>query len=188
MSSLSHLFTRSLLEANPVMAARFREWDWMAGMGFQDDNLWWGEGKKRISLHEGVDFVRYRDRNGKRRNLDCGVAVPSVFAGEIVRFHRDFLAWSLYIRHAQFVKSDRVLYSVFGHLQPSKKAYVGQPVGAGEVVGFLEKYRRNSSVPLHLHFTVAWISRRVPPEDLDWQLLGDCGRVILVDPLGMRNK
>ena len=75
MTSLTHLFTRSLLVANPAMAARFQEWSWMPGMGFQDDNLWWGEGKKRTTPHEGVDFVRYRDRNGKIRNLVSGVAV-----------------------------------------------------------------------------------------------------------------
>lgn len=182
MSTLSHLFTRSLLAKNHEMATRFREWLWTPGMGFQDDNLWWGEGKKRISPHEGVDYVRFHDRNGKSWNLAGGLAVPSIFPGKIVRLYRDFLAWSLYIRHPQFVMPGRVLYTVYGHLQPGKKVCVGRRVAAGEVVGFLEKYRQNDIVPLHVHLTIAWISEVVAPEELSWQLLNDRDLVTLVDP------
>ncbi len=182
MSSLSHLFTRSLLAKNPSMAARFQQWLWRPGMGFQDIGLWWGEGKKRITPHEGLDFVRFCDRSGKVRNLAGALAVPTIFSGEIARLHRDFLAWSLYIRHPQFVMSGRVLYTVYGHLQPGKKVCVGRRVVAGEVVGALEKYRLNNTVPLHLHLTIAWISEVVAPEELSWQLLNDSHLVTLVDP------
>ncbi len=151
-------------------------------MGFQDTGLWWGEGKKRITPHEGVDFVRYRDRNGKSWSLAGGLAVPTIFSGEIAWIHRDFLAWSLYIRHPQFVLSGRVLYTVYGHLQPGKKLCVGQRISAGEVVGFLEKYRLDNTVPLHLHLSIAWISEVVAPEQLSWQLLNDSHLVTLVDP------
>ena len=151
-------------------------------MGFQDTSLWWGEGKKRFTPHEGVDFVRFRDRNGKVRNLVCALAVPTIFPGELTRLHRDFLAWSLYIKHPQFVLPGHVLYTVYGHLQPGKKVCVGRRVVAGEVVGSLEKYRLNNTVPLHLHLTIAWISEVVTPEELSWQLLNDRDLVTLVDP------
>ena len=151
-------------------------------MGFQAYNLWWGERKKRFSPHEGVDYVEYLDRKGKSRNLVSGMAVPSFFSGEITRFHRDFLAWTLYIRHPQYVMSDHVLYTVFGHLQPREKVDVGQQVVADEVIGFLENYRQDSAAPLHLHFTGAWVSESLSPEDLDWQLLNDSDQVILIDP------
>ncbi|MBW2328363.1 MAG: hypothetical protein JRF04_01885 [Deltaproteobacteria bacterium] len=182
MPSFSHLFTRSLLAKNPAMAARFKQWLWEPGMGFQDTGLWWGREKKRISLHEGVDFVRFRDRNGKVCNFVSPLAVPTIFPGEIARFHRDFLAWSLYIRHPQFVLPGRVLYTVFGHLQIGNKVCMGQRVVVGEVVGSLEKYRLNNAVPLHLHLTIAWISEVVAPEQLSWQLLNDRDLVTLVDP------
>ena len=151
-------------------------------MGYQDTSLWWGEGKKRFTPHEGVDFVRFRDRSGKVRNLVGALVVPTIFPGELARIHRDFLAWSLYIRHPQFVMPGRVLYTVYGHLQPGKKVCVGRRVVAGEVVGSLEKFRQKSRVPLHLHFTVAWVSENVFPEQLNWQLLSDCHLVTLVDP------
>ena len=151
-------------------------------MGFQDTGLWWGEGKKRITPHEGVDFVQYRDRNGKSWNLVGVLAVPTIFPGELARLHRDFLAWSLYIRHPQFVMSGRVLYTVYGHLQPGKNESVGQRVATGEVVGSLEKYQQNNIVPMHLHLTIAWISEVVAPEQLNWQLLNDRDLVTLVDP------
>ena len=151
-------------------------------MGFQDTGLWWGEGKKRFTPHEGVDFVRYRDRSGKVRNLVGALAVPTIFPGELARIHRAFLAWSLYIRHPQFVQPGRVLYTVYGHLQPGKKICVGLRVAAGEVVGCLEKYRQNNIVPLHVHLTIAWILEDVAPEQLSWQLLNDRDLVTLVDP------
>ena len=151
-------------------------------MGFQDTGLWWGREKKRISLHEGVDFVRFRDRNGKVCNFVSPLAVPTIFPGEIARFHRDFLAWSLYIRHPKFVLPGRVLYTVFGHILPGDKESVGRQVAAGEVVGFLENYHRNNIVPLHVHLTIAWISEVVAPEQLSWQLLNNPDLVTLVDP------
>lgn len=151
-------------------------------MGFQDTGLWWGDGKKRITPHEGVDFVRYRDRNGKSWSLEGGLAVPSIFPGEIAWLHRDFLAWSLYIRHPQFVLPGRVLYTVFGHILPGEKESVGRQVAAGEVMGALEKYQQNNIVPLHLHLTIAWISEVVAPEELSWQLLNNRDLVTLVDP------
>ena len=182
MSSLSHLFTRSLLAKNPAMAAQFKQWVWSTGMGFQDTGLWWGEGKKRITPHEGIDCVRFRNRNGKVCNLVGPLAVPSIFPGELVRIHRDFLAWSLYIRHPQFVLRGRILYTVFGHLQPLEKEYIGRRVAAGEVVGSLEKFQQNNIVPLHVHLTIAWISEDVDPEQLSWKLLNDPDLVTLVDP------
>ena len=151
-------------------------------MGFQDTGLWWGEEKKRITPHEGVDFVRFCDRNGKVRNLVGPLVVPTFFPGEIARLHRDFLAWSLYIRHLQFVLPGRVLYTVFGHMLPKDKESVGRQVAAGEVVGSLENYHRNNIVPLHVHLSIAWISEVVAPEELSWQLINDRDLVTLVDP------
>lgn len=182
MSSFSHLFTRNLQAKNPSMASRFQQWLWGPGMGFQDTGLWWGEGKKRITPHEGVDFVRYRDSSGEVCNLAGVLAVPTLFPGKLVRLHRDFLAWSLYIRHPQFVLPGCVLHTVYGHLQPGKRICVGQRVAAGEVVGSLEKYRHNNTVPLHVHLTIAWISEVVAPEELSWQLLNDRDLVTLVGP------
>jgi len=182
MSSFSRLFTRSLLANNSAMAARFQQWLWEPGMGFQDTGLWWGEEKKRITPHEGVDFVRYRDKSGKVCNLVGPLAVPTIFPGEFSWFHRDFLACSLYIKHPQFVLPGRVLYTVFGHLLPGEKESVGWQVAAGEVVGSLENYHRNNIVPLHVHLTIAWISEIVAPEELSWQLLNNRDLVTLVDP------
>ena len=151
-------------------------------MGFQDTGLWWGEGKKRITPHEGVDFVQYLDRNGKSWSLAAGLVIPTIFSGEIAWLHRDFLAWSLYIKHPQFVLPGRVLYTVFGHMLPGENESAGRRVASGEVVGSLEKYQQNNIVPLHLHLTIAWISEVVAPEELSWQLLNDRDLVTLVDP------
>ena len=182
MDSFSQLFTRNLLAANPAFAVRFREWSWEPGMGFHDTGLWWGEAGKRITPHEGIDLVRYYDESGAVQDLTGPLAVPINFSGELVRTHRDFLAWSLYIKHPQFVRSGYVLHTVFGHMLPGKREAAGQRAAAGEVVGSLEKYQQNKTVPLHLHFTIAWIAETVAPEELNWQLLNDSRLVTLVDP------
>jgi len=176
------LLTSTLLTAHFLPPETFADWLWMPGMGFQEKSLWWGARKQRIVLHEGVDFACYRDRAGKIKNLIPGLFIPTLFSGRIVQLHRDFLAWSLYIRHDQFRKSGAVLHTVFGHVQPVRDDCVGQELMAGETVAVLNRYLRNDSVPLHFHFTAAWISDQVDPEQLDWQLLGDRSRVILVNP------
>jgi len=182
MSSFLSRFTRSLLAANPAMAAGFQQWSWRPGMGFQDTGLWWGEEKKRITRHEGVDLVRYCDKSGTLCNLTGPLHVPTIFSGELVWFHRDFLAWSLYIRHPQFAHAGFVLHTVFGHMMPGEKASAGWSIAAGEPVGTLDKYQINNIVPLHLHLTLAWIAEVVAFQEMSWQLLNNRNLVTLVDP------
>ncbi len=179
--SPSLLFTQTLLTANPLLATEFQQWSWLPGMGFQDINLWWGAKKKRLVPHEGIDFVQYRTRNDNARPLDSGLIIPSIFSGKIVQIHRDFLAWSLYIKHPQFVVSGRVLHTVFAHLQPTEKMETGLQIIASEKVGTLEQYKQ-SNAPLHLHLSLAWISEQVSSRRLSWQLLNDRDLVALVNP------
>lgn len=174
------MFTRFMLTGNPAIGADFQQWSWLPGMGFLDSNLWWGTQKQRLTPHEGVDFVQYLDTSDHIRHLDSGLMIQSILAGEIVQVHRDFLAWSLYIRHPQFVVAGRVLHTVFAHLHPRQKA-LGRQVIASEEIGTLEQYSQ-SRVPLHLHFTVAWISGQVDPGQFSWRLLGNPEHVTLVNP------
>ncbi|MCI5144021.1 MAG: hypothetical protein D3923_00500 [Candidatus Electrothrix sp. AR3] len=92
------------------------------------------------------------------------------------------MAWSLYIRHEQFTREGAVLHTVYGHVQAKEEqAGLGQKVRAGEPVAVLEAYPR-STVPLHLHFTVAWIPKTIASNQLDWQLLAEEQQILLLDP------
>ena len=54
--------------------------------------------------------------------------------------------------------------------------------GTGDLVAVLAPYPR-STVPLHLHFTVAWIPKDIPSHQLNWQMLSEHQQIILIDPL-----
>jgi len=157
-------------------------------MCFLDDRLWWGEQKKRIAPHEGVDLACYADQQGKECWLGLasgqtvpGLFVPAMFPGRVVQLHQDFLNWSLYIRHDQFYRDGAVLHAVYGHVQPKETVCIGQEVGAGDSVAVPAAYPR-STVPLHLHFTVAWVPETIPPHQLNWQILSENRQIILLDP------
>ncbi|CAK8717116.1 Peptidase family M23 [Candidatus Electrothrix aarhusensis] len=189
MSSWISLFTDRIHACNPVLAGDFRQWLWQPGMCFLDDQLWWGKQKKRTAPHEGIDLACYANQHGKEHwfvpdQMSPGLFVPTIFPGRVVQLHQDFLNWSVYIRHDQFCRDGAVLHTVYGHVQvkDKKEACMGQEVGEGESVAILAAYPR-STVPLHLHFTVAWIPESLAPHQLSWQILGGNRQIILLDPL-----
>ncbi|XOF33919.1 MAG: M23 family metallopeptidase [Candidatus Electrothrix sp. YB6] len=175
------LLTEKIQTLNPAFAAGFRQWLWQPGMCFQDDQLWWGERKKRITAHEGIDLACSADQQGRICWLAPDLLVPAVFPGRVVQLHQDFLNWSLYIRHDRFSRDGAVLHTVYGHVRPEATVCIGQEAAAGEPVAVLAGYPR-STVPLHLHFTVAWIPENIAPHQLDWQMLGENRQIILLDP------
>jgi murein DD-endopeptidase MepM/ murein hydrolase activator NlpD len=189
MPSWISLLTDSIHVCNPALASDFRQWLWPSGTCFLDERLWWGEQKKRIAPHEGIDLAGYADQQGKERwftpdQMGPGLFVPAIFPGRVVQLHQDFLNWSLYIRHDRFSRDGSLLqlHTVYGHVQPKKMVYSGMEVRAGEPVAVLDAYSR-SVVPLHLHFTVAWIPKSISPHQLNWQMLSENQQIILLDPL-----
>jgi hypothetical protein len=181
-ASFSDLLTSRLLAANPQLAATFDHWLQFPGMGFQDKNLWWGEHKQRIALHEGIDLIHYYDQQKNRHDLAPGLVVSSLFPGRVAWIQRDFLAWSIYIRHDQYRCSNTVLHTVFAHVHPIAGLLPGHQLQSAEPVARLDSYPLNSPVPLHLHFTAARIAREIPVQQLSWQLLADPVLATLIDP------
>ena len=181
MTSWISLFTERLTCCNPELEGRLRLWFLPTGTRFGDERLWWGERKKRIAPHEGVDLVYCMDQQGAKHQLAPGLRIPTVFSGTVVQMHRDFLNWSVYIRHEQFSRNGAVPHTVYGHVQPTEKVRIGRNFRAGETVALLEAYPR-STVPLHLHFTIARIPQTIPSRQLNWRMLSEHARIILVDP------
>ncbi|MCI5124936.1 MAG: M23 family metallopeptidase [Candidatus Electrothrix sp. AR5] len=182
MATWISLLTDKIQGANPTVAVNVQQWLWQPGMCFLDEQLWWGEQKKRIAPHEGVDLACYADQQGKIRRLDPGLLIPAIFPGRVVQLHQDFLNWSVSIRHDQFCRDETVLHTIYGHVQPKETVQIGQEVRAGEPVAVLAAYPR-STVPLHLHFTVAWVPESIPSHQLNWQMLSENKEIILLDPL-----
>jgi len=167
MISGIELLTKYITRLNPVLLKDFQEWSFLPGMGFQDDRTWWGGQRKRSTLHEGIDFYQYRTRSGKIRCLPIGLSIPSLLDGDIVYIHKDFLGSSVYVRHATDSRAETSLHVVFGHIKPVNLLSLDRRVLAGEVLGFLEPpVINNSSVPMHLHMSLAWIQNTVLPDRL----------------------
>ncbi|MGB5684416.1 MAG: hypothetical protein WBM35_01295, partial [Candidatus Electrothrix sp.] len=83
MPSWISLFTDRIRACNPMLASDFRQWLWPPGACFQDDQLWWGEQKKRIAPHEGIDLACYADKQGKEHwfapdQVGPGLFVPAI--------------------------------------------------------------------------------------------------------------
>lgn len=182
MSSWISLFTDRITRCNPVLEERFRHWVWPIGTCLGDKQLWWGKQKKRLTPHEGVDLAYYIDKQGRKQQVALGLVVPVIFSGQIVQVHQDFLNQSVYVRHKQFRLNGAILHTIFGHVQPNEVVALEQEVGAGKPVALLEEYPE-STVPLHLHFTMAWIPNDVPSYQLNWQMLTEHEQIVLIDPL-----
>lgn len=164
MGSWVSLLTERIHTCNPAFEAEFQHWLWPSGTCFFAERLWWGKQKQRIALHEGVDLACFIDQQGKQCTVAPGLLIPVIFPGRVVQLHRDFLNWSIFIRHDSFCRTRgerAVLHTVYGHVQPKEGLFIGQHVRAGTPVSVLEAYPR-STVPLHLHFTVAWIPNDFP--------------------------
>ena len=181
MPSWLSLFNDRITACNPDLAKEFQHWLLPPGTCFQDERLWWGERRKRTAPHEGLDLVRYADRQGAKNHVAPGLRIPAIFSGRAVRLHQDFLNQSLYIRHDQFRRDGAVLHTVYGHVQPEESVRIGREIGTGESAAVLAAYPR-STVPLHLHLTVAWIPEDIPPNRLSWRLFNENERIIPLDP------
>jgi hypothetical protein len=152
-------------------------------MRFGEREAWWRGGAPREAPHEGLDLVAFRGRDGRRVSLAPGVRVPALWAGTVVAVVADFLGRSVFVAHDRRDAEGRRLHSVYGHLEPRPGRAPAGLLREGEEVGAVaDPAARKSSVPAHLHLTVAWIAGDARGT-LDWSVLRDPVRALLIDPL-----
>ncbi|MBN2339646.1 MAG: M23 family metallopeptidase [Acidobacteria bacterium] len=140
--------------------AGVRSWHFRRGMLFGDRVEWWGEGSRRRTAHEGIDFVE-GDTGSGLRPIPEGLPVRSPAEGEAVAFLDDFLGKTVLVRHAETVREDRdVFHTLLSHLQAGE----GRPgrVGEGDVIGRVGR-SKGTGAPAHLHLAGAWIPRTLDP-------------------------
>lgn len=152
-----------------------------AGMEFHSPWQWWGEGRKRLRPHEGVDFCSYLTRQGRVKNLPAGTLVPALSGGTVVAVTDDFIAKSVWLQHAARVGND-FLYSVCGHLAPAASLGAGAQVQDGEILGVIAEGAHQSLVPSHLHLSLFMSSDAVPSMFLNWNRIGELPAIRFVDP------
>lgn len=177
---LPSAFGNLLIRWNGLDAAGFAGWEFLPGMRFRERAAWWGEGSDRGVPHEGLDLLWYRRHDGRRRSLDAGARVPAVYPGRVVALVDDFLGRSVFVAHECGDGRGRRLHTVCGHLLPAAELGVGSLVGEGDLIGTIAE--SSGTAPPHLHVTVALIDRTGGPGQLDWSVLQDATKVLLLDP------
>jgi hypothetical protein len=125
-------------------------------MRFGEREAWWREGAPRDAPHEGLDLRGFRTPEGRSVPLGPGARIPALWAGAVVAVVPDFLGRSVFVAHDRQDGEGRRLHSVYGHLEPRPWLAPGCSLREGEEIGAIaDPAARKSSVPAHLHLTVA---------------------------------
>jgi len=176
-------FGSRLIAANGLDIA---EWVLLPGMCFGAKDAWWDDGKARPHPHEGIDLALYRNRGGRVVSLDGTTKVPLAAPGEVAVRRKDFLGESLFVRHGLFDEEDRELFSLYGHTRPGPGVFPGRFLEAGAILAtFADVSGRGKGLLPHLHLSVAWIPRSLPPGTLTWERCTRGNDVVLLDPVGI---
>jgi murein DD-endopeptidase MepM/ murein hydrolase activator NlpD len=172
-----------LIRWNGLDVKGFAAWEFLPGMRFNERAAWWRGGADRGGAHEGLDICWFRTVDGRRLSLGAGARVPVIYAGDVVSIVDDFLGASVFVAHAHCEGRGRRLHTVYGHLDPRAGLTPGVLIDDLDAVGTIaETSGAKSSVPPHLHITMALIEREGAPDRLDWATLRESGRALLLDP------
>ena len=76
------------------------------------------------------------------------------------------------------------LHTIYGNIKPGVCMRPGERLSEGDIIGTIADARKSGgAIPPHLHVSVAWIPRALHSQELDWQIVGDLAKVVLLDPL-----
>lgn len=168
---MSANFTRNVGLLNALAIAR---WDIADGMGFGHGMLWWGARAARKAAHNGIDLCGYFADDGARGELMSGALVPALYDGEVVLIVDDFIAQSVFVRHADFL-------SIYGHVEPLVS--MGAMLKQGQALGRIATPAKRT-VPAHLHLSITQIDASIKLDALTWQQMDNNPKVKFIDPLG----
>lgn len=177
-------FSTDFINCNKMFAGQFVEWLFLPGMLFLAREKWWTGGSLRSTVHEGLDFCYYRNKDNQTCILGQFAHVPIIYPGVIISILDDFLGKSVFVAHHIFDNSGSQLHTLYGHLVPDKNCSPGVLLGNKNIVGAVaDASRKKSGIPSHLHISVAWIPQSFGQEELNWQSLRKSNSISLIDPL-----
>jgi hypothetical protein len=142
----------------------FERWVFRPGMLFGDRMEWWGDGNRRRTEHEGLDFVEGLSSGAGIRNIPEGTPVRAIADGEIAAFLDDFLGKTVVVRHSSIVdRNGDIFHTLYSHIKPAT-GQVG-PVATGGLLGHVGKSTA-AGAPAHLHLSGAWIPQSILPNQI----------------------
>ena len=171
-------FTEAMIKLNGL--AGFSRWVLFSGMAFEEENLWWGACRKRLSSHEGIDLCAWEDAAGGIGRLRGGAVVPAMAEGVVRHVEPDFLGHSIWVDLGRKEGGGGTLHAVYAHVVPAEGIRSGRAVAAGEPLAAVAAVGK--VIPDHLHLSLAWVPERMPKEMFAWEKLVE-GGVRFVDPL-----
>jgi hypothetical protein len=145
----------------------FESWVFREGMRFGSQVEWWGDGNRRSTEHEGIDFAEGKDAGGLVCGIPEGTPVRAISQGEAVAVLDDFLAKTVVLRHGKIENGyGAVFHTLYSHIQPE----IAFPslIAKGQILGTIRKLTPVSA-PAHLHLGAAWIPLSLPSRRLKMQ-------------------
>ena len=141
--------------------AGFESWEFRRGTLFGDRAEWWGDGSRRRTEHEGIDFVEGMGSDGAIRTIPEGTPVRAITDGEVTAILDDFLGKTAVMVHPEIRRdNDNLLCTFISHILPAQG--LGGSIVKGQPIG---KVGKSAAVktPAHLHLTAAWIPKDIGP-------------------------
>jgi hypothetical protein len=146
-----------------------KSWNFCKGMFFGDHIEWWGDGNRRRTAHEGIDFTQGFLPDGSIHYIPEGTPVRSIESGDLVSIIDDFLNKTLLVRHSKIRdEAGSVFHTLLSHIQP--EACAPSPVTQGQILGRVFK-STNVRAPAHLHLTAAWIPDSIQASDITMDMI-----------------
>lgn len=159
-------FTANLITLNQWQNNNFHRWLLKPGMGFTDQDKWWGDKGVRPIRHEGLDLTGFRDDTGGETQLAEGTIVPPLYEGKVVNIIADFLGSTVIIDHRLNNQTGQTLHGFYAHLTPTSTLAPGAIVRETEELGTIAA--GSHICPPHLHISTVWISQNFPTDQLSW--------------------
>jgi len=152
-------------------------------MLFGSCEKWWTKGS-RITPHEGLDLFLYQNENGDICRFNCSMKVSVAVDGNIIAICDDFLGKSVFISHDIYSKDNKnQLITVYAHLVPYPKISPKVAVKKGDIIASLvDTTGRKNGISSHLHMSVMWVAREVCLKTLNWNIVCNSNKIILIDP------
>ena len=177
-------FCEILVRENALDKRGFKQWVFRAGMLFEATDKWWGDGGKRGSPHEGVDFCFYRDRHGRLRRLSQVTRIPAMYDGVVAGIVDDFLGKSVIVKHPCHQGRGGELVSIYAHTKPNQDIDAGTAVTAGQLIATLAPADASKAgTGPHLHLSLGWTMNGYAWKSFDWTTMGASNPLHLLDPL-----
>jgi len=159
---------------NNLKVSRPSVWYFYPGMLFRSSRKWWADFGTRHALHEGLDIVMYRNRDGRIAWLDTSINIPAMTAGNVINVCDDFLGQSVIIENESNFRNDARIVTVYSHMNVPKHLFPGKSVSTGESLGRIaDTSGRKSGIPCHLHISIMEIKREIPDHMIKWNLMGN---------------